>query len=96
MADQVGDPSDLRIRTWVNGELRQDSSTGNMVFNVYEIVHHLSRVMTLEPGDLIATGTPAGVGAFMKPQPKFLKAGDRIVMEIERVGRLENYVVEET
>ena len=96
LADQVGDPSDLRIRTWVNDELRQDSSTRNMVFNVYEIVHHLSRVMTLEPGDLIATGTPAGVGVFMKPTPKFLRAGDRIVMEIECVGRLENYVVEET
>jgi len=96
LADQVGDPNNLRIRTWVNDELRQDSSTANMVFNVYEIVHHLSRVMTLEPGDLIATGTPAGVGVFMRPQPKFLRAGDRIIIEIERVGRLENYVVEET
>jgi len=96
LADQVGDPNNLRIRTWVNDELRQDSTTANMVFNVYEIVHHLSRVMTLEPGDLIATGTPAGVGVFMKPQPKFLRAGDRIIIEIERVGRLENYVVEET
>jgi len=96
LADQVGDPNNLRIRTWVNDELRQDSSTANMVFNVYEIVHHLSRVMTLEPGDLIATGTPAGVGVFMKPTPRFLRAGDRIVIEIERVGRLENYVVEET
>ena len=96
LADQVGDPNNLRIRTWVNDELRQDSTTANMVFNVYEIVHHLSRVMTLEPGDLIATGTPAGVGVFMRPQPKFLRAGDRIIIEIERVGRLENYVVEES
>jgi len=96
LAEQVGDPNNLRIRTWVNDELRQNSTTANMVFNVYEIVHHLSRVMTLEPGDLIATGTPAGVGVFMKPQPKFLRAGDRIIIEIERVGRLENYVVEET
>ena len=96
LAEQVGDPNNLRIRTWVNDELRQDSTTANMVFNVYEIVHYLSRVMTLEPGDLIATGTPAGVGVFMKPQPKFLRAGDRIIIEIERVGRLENYVVEET
>jgi len=96
LADQVGDPNNLRIRTWVNDELRQDSTTANMVFNVYEIVHHLSRVMTLEPGDLIATGTPAGVGVFMKPQPKFLRGGDRVVIEIEKVGRLENYVIEES
>ena len=94
LADQIADPNDLRIRTWVNGELRQDSSTKNMVFNVYEIVHHLSRVMTLEPGDLIATGTPAGVGVFMKPQPRFLRVGDRVVIEIENIGRLENYVIE--
>ncbi|RLG39448.1 MAG: fumarylacetoacetate hydrolase, partial [Thermoproteota archaeon] len=86
----------LRIRTWVNGELRQDSSTKNMVFNVYEIIHHLSRVMTLEPCDIIATGTPAGVGVFMKPEPKFLNPGDVVVIEIEGIGRLENEVVSET
>ncbi len=63
-----------------------------MVFNVYEIVHHLSRVMTLEPGDVIATGTPAGVGVFMKPEPMFLKPGDRIIIEIEGIGKLENSV----
>ncbi len=90
--NQIGDPTNLRIRTWVNNRLRQDSSTGNMVFNVYEIVHHLSRVMTLEPGDVIATGTPAGVGVFMKPEPMFLKPGDRIIIEIEGIGKLENSV----
>lgn len=92
--NQIKNPNNLKIRTWVNDELRQDSSTKNMIFNVYEIVHHLSRVMTLEPGDLVATGTPAGVGVFMKPEPKFLKPGDRITMEIEEIGKLENFVAE--
>jgi len=94
--NQIRDPGNLRIRTWVNGELRQDSSTKNMVFNVYEIIHHLSRVMTLEPCDIIATGTPAGVGVFMKPEPKFLNPGDVVVIEIEGIGRLENEVAAET
>jgi len=94
-SDQIGDPHSLRIRTWVNGELRQDSSTRNMIFNVYEIIHHMSRVMTLEPGDLIATGTPAGVGVFMKPKPRFLKPGDVVEIEIEGIGRLRNVVIEE-
>ena len=93
-ANQIEDPNNLSIRTWVNGELRQNSSTKNMVFTVYEVVHQLSRVMTLEPGDIIATGTPAGVGVFMKPEPKFLKPGDRIAMEIEGIGMLENFVAE--
>ena len=92
--DQIGDPNNLKIRTWVNNELRQDSSTKNMVFNVYEVVHHLSRVMTLEPSDVIATGTPAGVGVFMKPKPRFLQSGDRITIEIEGIGKLENFVME--
>ena len=78
----------------MNGELRQDSSTKNMVFNVYEIIHHLSRVMTLELGDIIATGTPAGVGVFIKPEPKFLKPNDTLIIEIEAIGKLENFVVE--
>jgi len=92
---QVKDPENLRIRTWVNGELRQDSSTSNMVFNVYEIIHHLSKVMTLEPCDVIATGTPAGVGVFMKPEPKFLEPGDLVEIEISEIGRLKNEVVAE-
>ncbi|RLG49996.1 MAG: FAA hydrolase family protein, partial [Thermoproteota archaeon] len=93
--DQVRDPENLRIRTWVNGELRQDSSTSNMVFNVYEIIHHLSKVMTLEPCDIIATGTPAGVGVFMKPEPKFLEPGDIVEIEISEIGRLKNEVTAE-
>jgi 2-keto-4-pentenoate hydratase/2-oxohepta-3-ene-1,7-dioic acid hydratase in catechol pathway len=94
-ANELHDASNLSIRTWVDGELRQNSSTKNMVFGVYEIVHHLSKVMTLEPCDVIATGTPAGVGFAIKPQPKFLKAGDVIRIEIEGIGALENTVVDE-
>ncbi len=94
-ANQIKDPTNLRVRTWVNKELRQNSTTANMVFNIFEIVHHLSRVMTLEPCDIIATGTPAGVGFAMKPEPKFLKEGDVVELEIEGVGVLRNNVVEE-
>ena len=64
-----------------------------MIFNVYEIVHHLSRVMTLEPCDIIATGTPAGVAVFMKPERKFLKPGDVVEVEIEKIGVLRNKIV---
>jgi len=92
-ADQIGDLNDLWIRTRVNGKLRQDSSTSNMVFNVYQIVHELSRVMTLEPCDVIATGTPAGVAFAMKPKPKFLSNGDVVEIEIENIGTLRNRVV---
>jgi len=94
-ANQVEDPNDLRVRTRVNGELRQDASTKNMVFNVYEIIHHLSQAMTLEPGDIIATGTPAGVGVFMKPKPRFLSPGDLVEVEIEKIGILSNTVSKE-
>ena len=95
-ANQLHDPSNLSIQTWVNNELRQNSTTKNMVFNVQEIIHHLSRVMTLEPCDIIATGTPAGVGFAIKPKPKFLKAGDVIKITIEKIGTLSNKVVEQT
>ena len=91
-ANQIEDPNNLDVRTRVNGELRQNSSTRNMVFNIYEIVHHLSQVMTLEPGDVIATGTPAGVGIFMQPKPKFLSPGDSVEIEIEKIGTLRNIV----
>jgi 2-keto-4-pentenoate hydratase/2-oxohepta-3-ene-1,7-dioic acid hydratase in catechol pathway len=91
--NQLRDTDNLAIRTWVNGELRQNSSTKNMAFNVSEIVHHLSRVMTLEPCDIIATGTPAGVGFVMKP-PKYLRHGDVVRIEIEGIGVLENTVEE--
>jgi 2-keto-4-pentenoate hydratase/2-oxohepta-3-ene-1,7-dioic acid hydratase in catechol pathway len=95
-AAQIGDPNNLRLWTRVNGETRQNSSTKHMLFNVYEIVHHLSRVMTLEPCDMIATGTPAGVAAFMKPKPRFLKPGDVVEVEVENIGTLRNPIVEDT
>jgi 2-keto-4-pentenoate hydratase/2-oxohepta-3-ene-1,7-dioic acid hydratase in catechol pathway len=93
--NQLEDTSNLAIKTWVNSQLRQNSTTKNMIFNVYEIVHHLSRVMTLEPCDIIATGTPAGVGFAMKPKPVFLQAGDVVRIEVEKIGILENGVIEE-
>ncbi len=91
--NQLKNTDDLEIRTWVNGELRQNGTTRNMVFKVGEILHHLSRVMTLEPCDIIATGTPAGVGFAMKPQ-RFLKHGDIVRIKIEGIGTLENSIVE--
>jgi 2-keto-4-pentenoate hydratase/2-oxohepta-3-ene-1,7-dioic acid hydratase in catechol pathway len=93
--DQIGDVDNLNIRTRVNGELRQNSSTKNMVFNVYEVIHYMSLVMTLEPCDIIATGTPAGVAAFMKPKPKFLSPDDLVEIEIENIGTLKNKVIED-
>jgi 2-keto-4-pentenoate hydratase/2-oxohepta-3-ene-1,7-dioic acid hydratase in catechol pathway len=93
-SSQVENPQNLWIKTRVNGELRQNSSTCNMVFSVYDIVHKLSQVMTLEPCDIIATGTPAGVGFAMKPKPKFLKPGDTVEVEIENIGILRNNVAE--
>jgi 2-keto-4-pentenoate hydratase/2-oxohepta-3-ene-1,7-dioic acid hydratase in catechol pathway len=93
-ADQIGNPNNLNIRTRVNGKLRQHSSTKNMVFTVYEVIHQISRVMTLEPCDMIATGTPAGVAVFMKPTPKFLSPGDLVEVEIENIGTLRNKVAE--
>jgi 2-keto-4-pentenoate hydratase/2-oxohepta-3-ene-1,7-dioic acid hydratase in catechol pathway len=92
--DEVPDPHDLAIRTWVNGELRQDSNTSNLVFNVPALIEFLSQTITLEPGDLIATGTPPGVGCFRKP-PVYLKAGDVVKMEITGLGTLENPLVAE-
>jgi 2-keto-4-pentenoate hydratase/2-oxohepta-3-ene-1,7-dioic acid hydratase in catechol pathway len=87
-ADEVGNPHELGIRAFVNGEKRQDSNTKHLVFNVYDQIAHLSKAMTLEPGDLIFTGTPGGVGAAMKP-PKFLKAGDVVRIEIDKLGAIE-------
>jgi ureidoglycolate lyase len=88
-ADEVADPHALAIRCLVNGEVRQDSNTQHLVFNVWDQIAHLSDAMTLEPGDLIFTGTPGGVGAAMKPM-QFLKPGDRVQVEIEGLGALDN------
>jgi 2,4-didehydro-3-deoxy-L-rhamnonate hydrolase len=91
-ADQVGDPGTLAIRTTVNGTVMQDSSTSQLVFDVPELIAFASQAMTLEPGDLIATGTPAGVGEWRKP-PQWLRPGDEVVIEVEKVGTLRNPVV---
>ena len=90
-ADEVPDPQALRIRTWVNGELRQDGTTADMVFGVAELIAWCSAAFTLEPGDVIATGTPAGVGAGRTP-PAFLAPGDRVRIEIEGLGSIEHEI----
>ena len=88
-ADEVPDPHALGIRCLVNGAVRQDSNTRHLVFNVWDQIEHLSHAMTLEPGDVIFTGTPGGIGAAMKPM-QFLKAGDRVRVEIDGLGALDN------
>jgi 2-keto-4-pentenoate hydratase/2-oxohepta-3-ene-1,7-dioic acid hydratase in catechol pathway len=94
--EEVGDPQDLRIRCYVDGELRQDASTAEMVFDCFQQVSHLSEAFTLEPGDTIATGTPAGVGLGRKPvRENILHVGQTVRVEIERIGVLVNTVVEE-
>jgi 2-keto-4-pentenoate hydratase/2-oxohepta-3-ene-1,7-dioic acid hydratase in catechol pathway len=94
--DELGDTHALSIRTWVNGELRQDGNTKEMIFDCFQQVAHLSEAFTLEPGDVIATGTPAGVGAVRQPFPEgLLKVGDTVRVEIEGIGALENTVIEE-
>jgi 2-keto-4-pentenoate hydratase/2-oxohepta-3-ene-1,7-dioic acid hydratase in catechol pathway len=89
------DPRNLGIRTFVNGEKRQDSNTKHLIFDCAAQVAHLSQVMTLEPGDVMFTGTPGGVGMAMKP-PRFLKAGDRVRVEIDGIGAIESVVEDET
>ena len=88
-ADEIPDPQALRIRCLVNGEVVQDASTATMIHGVAELIAFTSRFITLEPGDVIATGTPAGVGVFRKP-PRFLADGDEVVIDIERIGALTN------
>ncbi|MFL6563299.1 MAG: fumarylacetoacetate hydrolase family protein [Burkholderiales bacterium] len=91
-AAEVPDPQRLAIRLWVNGALKQDSNTSRMIFSTAEQISHLSSIATLHPGDLILTGTPAGVGA---GRNEFLQPGDRVEIEIERLGRLEHWIDEE-
>jgi len=94
--EEIGDPQDLRIRCFVDGELRQDASTAEMVFDCFQQVSHLSEACTLEPGDVIATGTPSGVGIGRKPiRENVLHVGETVRVEIERIGELVNTVVEE-
>ncbi|WP_445509421.1 fumarylacetoacetate hydrolase family protein [Rossellomorea marisflavi] len=87
--NEIDDPHDLSITTKVNGEVRQSSNTKNMMFKISDIISILSKGMTLEPGDVIATGTPAGVGKGFNP-PKFLQGGDLVEIEVESVGKLTN------
>jgi 2-keto-4-pentenoate hydratase/2-oxohepta-3-ene-1,7-dioic acid hydratase in catechol pathway len=93
-SDELPDPHQLRIRTFVNDELRQDSNTKELIFDCFTLVEHFSTAFTLEPGDIVATGTPSGVGIAMKP-PKLLVAGDRVRVEIEGLGQIENPVIAE-
>ena len=88
-ADEIPDPGALRVRCRVNGEDRQDASTGQLVHGVAELIAYCSQAFTLEPGDVIATGTPGGVGAFRDP-PVFLADGDTVEVEIDRIGTLTN------
>ncbi len=90
-ADEVHDPEDLRLRTWVNGELRQDSSTSDLIFGPQALVDFIAETCTLAPGDLILTGTPSGVGVAMDPR-QFLQSGDVVRIEIESLGSIEHAV----
>src|SRR5690606_40953114 len=90
-ADEIANPADLGIRLWVNGEQRQNSNTGAMIFDIPTLIASMSEGMTIEPGDILATGTPSGVGYAMEP-PGFLKSGDVVTCEIDGLGRLENPV----
>ncbi len=90
-ADDVDEPEDLRLRTWVNGELRQDSRTNDLIFGIEELIGFIAETCTFEPGDLLLTGTPSGVGMAMDP-PRFLQAGDVVRMEIESLGVIEHTI----
>jgi len=91
-ADEIADVTQLRIQTWINDELRQDGCVASLIFDIPTLIETLSRTMTLEPGDIIATGTPAGVGMGYNP-PRFLKKGDQVKIMIEPIGTLENSVL---
>ena len=88
-ADEIDDPGDLRLRTWVNDELRQDTSTSDLTFGCEEIVAFIAQTCTLVPGDIILTGTPNGVGMALDP-PRWLASGDRVTVEISGLGSIEH------
>jgi 2-keto-4-pentenoate hydratase/2-oxohepta-3-ene-1,7-dioic acid hydratase in catechol pathway len=92
--DELGNPHSLSLRTWVNNELRQSSNTKELIFDCFTLVEHLTTAFTLEPGDVISTGTPGGVGMGMQP-PQLLKQGDIVRIEIEGIGEIENTVIAE-
>jgi len=93
-ADEISDPHNLQLQTWVDDDLRQSSNTRHMIFNCFEMVSYLSQAMTLEPGDVIATGTPAGVGVKMKPRG-YMLAGQTVTIKIAEIGTLSNPVIDE-
>jgi 2-keto-4-pentenoate hydratase/2-oxohepta-3-ene-1,7-dioic acid hydratase in catechol pathway len=93
-ADEIGDPHQLDLRTWVNDELRQSSNTRELIFDCFTLIETLTTAFTLEPGDVIATGTPSGVGVARDPKA-FLEAGDRVRIEISGIGELANPVIAE-
>jgi 2-keto-4-pentenoate hydratase/2-oxohepta-3-ene-1,7-dioic acid hydratase in catechol pathway len=93
-ADEAGDPRKLSIKTWVNGDLKQSSNTSEMIFDCYRLVELISQAVTFEPGDVVTTGTPPGVGHGRKP-PEYLKPGDVVRVEIENLGYIENRVTDE-
>jgi 2-keto-4-pentenoate hydratase/2-oxohepta-3-ene-1,7-dioic acid hydratase in catechol pathway len=92
--DEAGDPRNLQVRTWVNGELRQDSNTREMTFDCFRLVELLSQAVTFEPGDVVTTGTPPGVGEGKAP-PHYLKPGDVVRVAIETLGAIENRIIDE-
>lgn len=93
--DELGDASGLKMQTRVNGVIKQDSNTSNLIFGVRQIVSYLSQSFTLEPGDIIATGTPSGVG-FARSPPEFLSPGDEVELYIEKIGYLRNKIIAST
>ncbi len=92
--DEIGEPHSLDLKTWIDDDLRQSSNTRHMIFNCFEMIEYLSTVMTLEPGDVITTGTPSGVGVTMDPRG-YMKPGQTVKIEIERIGVLSNPVIKE-
>lgn len=92
--DEIPDPHKLRLRTWVNGELRQDGNTSEMTYRIEDMLVELTTAFTLEPGDVLTTGSPAGVGGLMDP-PSYLRIGDVVRVEIEGIGSIENTVIAE-
>jgi 2,4-diketo-3-deoxy-L-fuconate hydrolase len=90
--DEVGDPHNLNLTCKVNGQVRQNSNTSKLIHNIDKLIEYISRGHTLQPGDVIATGTPSGVGVFLKP-PQLLKKGDVVELEVQNLGKLVNRIV---
>ena len=90
--EDFGDPYNINLKSFVNGELRQNGNTNDMIFGVYALISYISLSITLYPGDLVSTGTPSGVGVFMK-EKKLLRPGDEVICEVEKIGRITNKVV---